>query len=94
MLHYPVTVPTTRPRYTLTDVGELTEMLDLAARRWPEEAGRKELLMRLAAVGRDVVAQDLAEAAREGRRERQRAALERLPALVDVDVLLSDAAWR
>jgi len=87
-------MPTTRPRYTVTDVGELTEMLDLAALRWPDELRRKELLVRLAEVGRDVVARELAEADREGRRERQTAALARIGELVDLEVLLSDAAWR
>jgi hypothetical protein len=87
-------MPTTRPRYTVTDAGELTEMLDLAALRWPDELRRKELLVRLAEVGRDVVARELAEADREGRRERQTAALARIGELVDLEVLLSDAAWR
>ena len=87
-------VPTTRPRYTLTDAGEVTEMLDLAERRWPEAGGRKELLMRLAAAGRDVVSRELAEGEKEERIERQRAAFRRLEELIDADVLLSDSAWR
>lgn len=44
-------MPTTKPRYTLTDSGELRELLDQAQRRWPEVADRKELLLRLAAAG-------------------------------------------
>jgi hypothetical protein len=44
-------VPTIRPRYTVTDTGEVSEMLDLAQRAWPNIAERKELLLRLAAVG-------------------------------------------
>lgn len=87
-------MPTTRPRYTLTDFGELSEMLDVAARRWPEEHDRKALLMRLAAAGRELAARELAEADRVGRRERQRAALARIARLLDVEVLLNDAAWR
>lgn len=87
-------MPTTRPRYTLTDAGELADMLDVAARRWPEEPGRKGLLLRLAATGREVVDRELAEADRAGRRKRQSEALARIGDLVDPDVLLSDAAWR
>jgi len=87
-------MPTTRPRYTLTDTGELAEMLDLAARRWPNEPHRKELLFRLATIGRDVIVREVAEADGAGRRERQRDALRRLDGLLDEDVLLSDAAWR
>ncbi len=43
-------VPTTRPRYTVTDTGEVSEMLDLARRAWPDVSERKELLLLL--VGR------------------------------------------
>ncbi len=87
-------MPTTRPRYTLTDVGELAEMLDVAARRWPEEAHRKELLLRLAEIGRDIVSRELAEAEGVARLRRQQEALGRIGRLVDADVLLSDVAWR
>jgi hypothetical protein len=34
-------VPTTKPRYTLTDTGDLALLLDAAERRWPEVNGRK-----------------------------------------------------
>jgi len=44
-------MPTSKPRYTLTDTGELSELLDAAQRRWPEEADRKALLLRLAEAG-------------------------------------------
>ena len=44
-------MPTTRPRYTLTDTGKLREQLDQAQRRWPRVRDRKELLLRLAAAG-------------------------------------------
>ena len=87
-------MPTTRPRYTVTDTGELTEMLDLAARRWPKEPHRKDLLIRLAEIGRDVIAREVAEADGAERRERQREALRRLDGLLDENVLRSDAAWR
>jgi hypothetical protein len=44
-------VPTAKPRYTLTDTGQLREQLDEAQRRWPEVRDRKELLLRLTAAG-------------------------------------------
>jgi hypothetical protein len=87
-------VPTTRPRYTVTDTGEVREMLDLAERAWPEVRDRKELLMRLAACGREIVASRIATDDAEVRRERQREALRRAGDLVDAELLLSDAAWR
>jgi hypothetical protein len=49
-------VPTTRPRYTLTDTGELREQLDEAQRRWPNVRSRKELLLRLVEAGRNAIA--------------------------------------
>jgi len=86
-------VPTTRPRYTLTDTGSLEEMLDVAQRRWPG-VGRKELLLRLTQAGRDAVARELDEREGADRRERQRTAMREVAELVDADVLLSDAAWQ
>jgi hypothetical protein len=44
-------MPTNKPRYTLTDTGELSELLDAAQQRWPEVTDRKTLLLRLAAAG-------------------------------------------
>ena len=41
-------MPTSHPRYTVTDTGELRGMLDLARRRWPEVQDRRQLLLRLA----------------------------------------------
>jgi hypothetical protein len=93
VLHSPV-VPTTRPRYTFTDTGELEEMLDLAARAWPEVADRKELLYRLARIGEDALRAQAGETEVAVRRARQRTALARAAALIDVDELLSDAAWQ
>jgi len=78
----------------VTDTGEMREMLDLAQQRWPEVHDRRQLLLRLAAAGRDAIAVDVDEHEREGRANRQRAALERARSLVDADVLLSDEAWR
>jgi hypothetical protein len=54
-------VPTTRPRYTLTDTGALREQLDDAQRRWPEVRNRKELLLRLAEAGRKAIAREADE---------------------------------
>lgn len=48
-------MPTTRPRYTLTDTGVLSKQLDDAQRRWPEVRDRKELLLRLAEAGRKAI---------------------------------------
>jgi hypothetical protein len=84
-------MPTTRPRYSVTDTGQTAEWLDLAHELWPEVDDRKELLLRLAAAGAVVVGERLhvSDAAREAR---QRALL-RSRELIDVDVLLSDQAW-
>lgn len=54
-------MPTTRPRYTLTDTGALREQLDAAQRRWPDVRDRKELLLRLADAGRKAIAQEAEE---------------------------------
>jgi hypothetical protein len=86
-------MPTTHPRYTVTDTGELREMLDLAQRRWPDVDDRRQLLLRLALAGRDAIARDVREADHRARRDRQRQAMERATELVDVDALLADAAW-
>ncbi len=48
-------MPTTRPRYTVTDSGEVSKLLEVAERRWPEVRSRKELLLRLAAAGREAI---------------------------------------
>ena len=84
-------VPTTRPRYTVTDTGETAELLDLAQRAWPHIADRRQLLLRLTEVGGRALQAELAD--QDGRRERQRAGLERAAQLVDVDELLGDGAW-
>lgn len=54
-------MPTTRPRYTLTDTGRLREQLDEAQRRWPEVRDRKELLLRLADAGRAAIEREARE---------------------------------
>lgn len=51
-------MPTTKPRYTVTDSGAVSELLDEAQRRWPEVSDRKELLLRLAEAGREAIERD------------------------------------
>ena len=87
-------MPTTRPRYAITDTGKMARMLDDAQQRWPEVHDRRELLIRLAATGHDAIAAQTAAEDRAARHARQREALERARSLVDVDELLADAAWR
>jgi hypothetical protein len=87
-------VPTTRPRYTFTDTGELEALLDAAQRRWPEVSNRKALLLRLAEEGGSAVGLDDERLDVEERRKRVQAALKRLRSLVDAELLLSDRAWR
>ncbi len=48
-------MPTTKPRYVVTDAGAVTEMLDAAQRRWPEVTERKALLLLLAEKGRGAI---------------------------------------
>ena len=90
---YTSVVPTAKPRYTLTDTGDLHELLNAAARRWPEVTDRKELLLRLAREGHDALRLGELTRSADQRREHARAALERIPALIDPDLLLSDRAW-
>jgi hypothetical protein len=54
-------MPTTKPRYTLTDTGALREQLDEAQRRWPKVRDRKELLLRLTAAGRKAIEREAQE---------------------------------
>ena len=57
-------VPTSKPRYAITDTAAVARTLDAAARRWPELAGdRKALLLRVLDAG--------AALARCGRRRRR-----------------------
>lgn len=89
---YTYFVPTTQPRYTVTDTGELREMLDAAAKRWPEVKDRRKLLLKLAETGAARVASEQESA--EARHARQVKAAQRIREWVDVDVLLSNEAWR
>jgi hypothetical protein len=85
-------MPTTKRRYVVTDTGATAEMLDRAQKAWPDVSDRKELLLRLAATGRNALEAEALAA--DARRADQREALGRAAARVDVDVLLGDAAWR
>jgi hypothetical protein len=78
----------------VTDTGDVREMLDVAQQRWPEVHDRRQLLLRLAAAGRDAIAPEVNVEEDRRRREAQMEALRRAPDLVDVDLLLSDAMWR
>ncbi len=47
-------MPTTRPRYQVTETPEVARALDRAAKRWPGEP-RSKLLVRLVQVGGDLL---------------------------------------
>jgi hypothetical protein len=54
-------MPTTRPRYTLTETDQLAAALDVAERRWPQDAAtRSRLLLRLIDAGREAIVADRA----------------------------------
>lgn len=57
-------MPTTKPRYTLTDTGELSRQLDRAQRHWPEVRDRKLLLLKLTAAGQEAIEREASERAR------------------------------
>lgn len=50
-------MPTTRPRYQVTETPEVGHALDVAARRWPDEP-RSTLLVRLVHAGGAVLEQE------------------------------------
>ena len=54
-------MPTTRPRYTITDTGSLREQLDQAQRRWPDIHDRRQLLLRLVAAGHKSIEREVTE---------------------------------
>ena len=86
-------VPTTKPRYTFTDTGDLEALLDAAQRRWPEISDRKALLLRLAEEGGTALGLQAERVDVEERRKRTQTALKRLRSLVDAELLLADRAW-
>ena len=63
-------MPTTRPRYMITETDDLAAALDAAAGRWPD-LSRPQLLVRLALAAAEPLSA-------ENMRERRLAALERL----------------
>jgi hypothetical protein len=66
-------MPTTRPRYTLTETDELSAALQVAAQRWPQDATRpSRLLLRLVQAGERAIAPEQRRV-----RERRRRAIER-----------------
>jgi len=87
-------MPTSRPRYSVTDTGSVRALLDDAQRQWPDVRHREELVLRLARTGHDPLHRDQGAAEADQRRELPRVALKRLPTLVDVEYLLSDRAWQ
>jgi hypothetical protein len=86
-------MPTTRPRYTITDTGPISDLLDDAQRRWPTVGDRKELLLRLARAGHDSLQLDRVQAEENDRQERQRAALANLKHTVDWSAIRDNQAW-
>lgn len=50
-------MPTTRPRYQVTETPEVARALDRAAKRWPGEP-RSKLLVRLVEAGADLLEND------------------------------------
>jgi hypothetical protein len=78
------------PRITSID---RTLLLDAAARWSPDVADREQLLHRHAEEGHLALASAELAAVAGDRRGRVVLALERIPSLVDVDLLLADAAW-
>lgn len=87
-------MPTTRPRYQVTDSGEVRELLDAAQERWPEIPDRKGLLIALARRGAETLAAETERSGAEERRTAQRRAFAEVRERIDVDVLLGDDAWR
>ena len=87
-------VPTTHPRYTVTDTGELRAMLDVAAKRWPEVKDRRKLLLKLTATGAERLSEEPEPEAVHDAQQRQIKALQDSLKYIDVDVLVSREAWR
>lgn len=87
-------MPTTRPRYTVTDTGQLRTYLDAAERQWPEVRSRRELLLRLTQAGHEALDVEQSGARAAQRRETQLAALQSLRRTVDWGAIRDDQAWR
>ncbi|HEY3828129.1 MAG TPA: hypothetical protein VGL57_02925 [Solirubrobacteraceae bacterium] len=66
-------MPTSRPRYTITETEEVAQALDRAARHWPKDASRRgQLLVHLVQEGNHAL-----EHTDEERRNRREAAVQR-----------------
>jgi hypothetical protein len=63
-------MPTSRPRYQVTETPEVARALDVASHHWPGES-RSRLLLRLLALGREVL-----EGHGEDERRRRREAVD------------------
>ncbi len=62
-------MPTERPRHTITESDEVTQALDDAGRRWPEDRGaRGRLLLRLVREGHAAIDEDREAEATERRK--------------------------
>ena len=87
-------MPTSKPRYAITDTTAVARTLDDAARLWPELADdRKALLLRVLEVGARTLANEPRDEPVPASEQRLRVT-RRLPDLVDVSALLDDAPWR
>jgi hypothetical protein len=86
-------MPTSHPRYTVTDTGATAELLDLAQQAWPEVTDRRQLLLRLAAAGGVAVRVQLDQRSDLVARQREALSRSRTADLVDEEILLGDAAW-
>jgi hypothetical protein len=71
----------------------VAELLDAAEQRWPEITDRRLLLLRLAEEGHNAMASAEETRGAQERHARLTSALERIPSLVDRELLLSDRAW-
>jgi hypothetical protein len=66
-------MPTSRPRYTVTETEDVAQALDRAARRWPKDASKRgQLLVHLVQEGSRALAH-----ADEEQRDRRKAAVQR-----------------
>src|SRR4051794_41742219 len=50
-----LSVPTERPRLTITETDDIAAALDAAAARWPDVRSRRELLLRLVGQSHEVI---------------------------------------
>lgn len=87
-------MPTDKPRYQVTDTGEVADLLDLAADRWPATRDRKALLVQLLRVGAAELSAERDDAEAASRRAGQVAAMLASRDRVDETVLLGDGAWQ